>query len=294
MEMTVYNLFTMLSAFFVAKHGYARAFTWGGIIVGAVWLTLFLLQAFGLYAMAKNRGAKKRVLAFIPFANTYFIGKMTGDCDVFGRKLKNTWLYVLIGQILTVLLVGGALGAQVFLYVNEGAPVQTELGASYWQAFTHKASIGVYKFYNIVSYILPIIELAYEVFLFILLLGLFKQYNPKNYLVLGFLTLFVPISRYIVIFVLRDRKAIDYEAYMRARREAYMRAQQARYGNPYNNPYGNPYGNPYNNPYNNQNAGERKPPEEPFAEFGSATENAQNQSQTGQAGDNSTGDGFFD
>ncbi len=287
MEMTVYNLFIMLSAFFVTpQENYARAFTWGGVIVGIIWLALFLLQAFGLSTMAKKRGIKKRWLAFVPFANTYFLGKLTGDCDVFGRKLKHAWLYTLIGQVLTVLLVTGSLGSQVFLYVNEGAPIQTELGATYWQAFTHSASVRIYKFYTIASYILPIIELAYEVFLFILLLGLFKQYAPKNYLILGFLTMFVPLSRYIVIFVLRNRKAIDYEAYMRARREAFMRAQQARYGNPYGNPYQNPYRDPYNAPYN----GDRKPPEEPFSEFGTKTETEQER----QKMDDTSDDGFFD
>ena len=63
----------------------------------------------------------------------------------------------------------------------------------------------------------------------VLLLGLYKKYNPKNYTALGFLELFVPLSRYIVIFALRNRKAIDYQAYMRARHEAYMRQRQQKF-----------------------------------------------------------------
>ena len=84
------------------------------------------------------------------------------------------------------------------------------------------------------------------ILLFILLTGLYKKYYAKGYLILSWVGLFLPVSRYIVVFVLRNNKAIDYEAYMRAKREEYMRR------NPYG-PYG-PYGGPYNpgnqGPYN--------------------------------------------
>jgi hypothetical protein len=107
---------------------------------------------------------------------------------------------------------------------------------------------------------------VYEIAIFVLFLALYKQYNPKNYFGLGMLTLFVPLSRFVIVFVLKNRKAIDYDAYMRARREAYMRARQ-QYGNfgPYG--YGG-YGNPYNP--NAQGNGAAQAPEEPFAEFGGA------------------------
>jgi hypothetical protein len=250
--------------------------------------------------MGKKRGLKNRWLAFVPFVNIYFLGKLTGDCDVFGHKLKNTWLYVLVSQVLMVLLTAGIIFTEIYLYLHEGKPLQTEFGVTYWSPKT-KATQTALKVNEILSYIAPIIQLAYEVFLFILVLGLLKQYAPKNYLFLGFVVLFVPISRYIVIFVLRNREAIDYEAYMRARHEAYMRAQQARYGNPYgnpyNNPYGNPYGNPYNNPYGNPNQNAQKPPEEPFSEFGSANEDKSSADEDvpfGERETGSTGDGFFD
>jgi hypothetical protein len=118
------------------------------------------------------------------------------------------------------------------------------------------------------------------------MMALLKKYVPSKYLFLSFLQLFVPLSRYIVIFVIRNKKQVDYDAFMRAKYEDFAR-RNATYGNPYNrysgnpynrppygqNPYGNPYGNPYANPYGNgQNAGESrqdKGEDEPFAEFGS-------------------------
>ena len=118
----------------------------------------------------------------------------------------------------------------------------------------------------------------------------------KNYMVLGILTLFFPIARFIIIFVLRNREAIDYEAYMRARQEAYARQQQEYY-NRYGNPYNNPYGNPYNTPNGNYGAPYGRPPynpptpkpEEPFSEFGKTSSEENTPSNGG--GDS---DGFFD
>ena len=65
------------------------------------------------------------------------------------------------------------------------------------------------------------------------------------------------MARFIVIFILRNNAPIDFEAYMRAKREAYAR-RMGSYGNPYGNPYGQ-------NPYNPQPP---RAPEEPFSEFG--------------------------
>jgi len=101
----------------------------------------------------------------------------------------------------------------------------------------------------------------------ILTIGLFKKYAPKNYFLLAVLGIIFPMSRYIVTFCLRNKPAIDYEAYMRARREEIAREYQQRYGNQYGTNYGNPYGNPYGAPYGQQPMPPQKPAE-PFDEFG--------------------------
>ena len=50
------------------------------------WAVFFILQGFGLYAMAKKLGLKNKVLAFVPFANIYYMGKIAGECRFFARK----------------------------------------------------------------------------------------------------------------------------------------------------------------------------------------------------------------
>ncbi|MBP3434327.1 MAG: hypothetical protein J6K50_03545, partial [Clostridia bacterium] len=127
----------------------------------------------------------------------------------------------------------------------------------------------------------------------------YKKYYPKNYLVLGMLSLFIPLSRFVIVFVLRNRNAVDYDAYMRARREAYMRQQQ-QYRNTYGNPYGGGYGSPYNNPYGNPYGGNpyaqqprpQQEPEDPFSEFsgGKSTSSADKNQNNGNATPNSEND----
>ncbi len=228
---------------------------------GSLLIALFLLQGFGLYKMAKNRGLKNKALAFVPFVSLWYIGKLAGECNFFGQKVKRAGMYAMIAQIVATLLGVLTIVAEMYLCFEYGDPQFAEMGMAYWSNLT---GIGfkVSKFYDISGYLFSIFQLVYKIFLVILLTGLYKQYAPKNYLSLALLTLFIPMSRCIIIFVLRGRKAIDYEAYMRARREAYMRQYQQ-----YHNPYGNPYQNP--NAYGSgQNGQYRAPkPQDPFEEF---------------------------
>lgn len=296
--MELYQLFDISTSVVAFFGGVGWKGMLGGAIGGvAIWLALFILQGFGLSAMAKKRGLKKRWLAFIPFANIWYIGKIAGECNVFGQRMKRGGLYTMLAQIFTTVLCGLTIAVQVYLLVVEGAPEYDQFGFPFWVNLTGFSAVA-YKFYGISQYILPIFQLVYEVFMLILLIALYKRYAHRNYFILSMLALFVPVSRFIVIFVLRNRNGIDYEAYMRARHEAYMRQQQ-QYGgyNPYYGGYNrNPYGNPYNNPYGNtQNA--PKPPEEPFGEFGNApTQNDTNAQSTGAPSqpDPNDPDGFFD
>ena len=285
-----YNIARVTASFFAkTERDLINTFYWGLGIGIALWLGFFVLQGFGLYAMAKKRGYEKKGLAFIPFVNVWYMGKLAGECNFFGQKVKKAGMYAMIAQIVTAVLSLTVLAAEMYLWIRHGAPEVTEMGSAYWPGLKD-FSQTVAQFYELSGYLLSIFQLIYEILLVVLLIGLYRRYTPKNYMALGILTLFVPASRYIVIFVLRNRQSIDYEAYMRARREAYMRQQQ-QYYNRYGNPYNNPYSNPYNSPYGSQhgNGSSRPAPEEPFAEF-SSTNNSENSSKE----NNGDSDGFFD
>jgi len=248
-----------------------------GLAVGVViWSALFILQGVGIYTMATKRGMEKRWLAFVPFANIMYIGRLSGPSEVFGQRMKNAALFAMIAQILTFVLYVSTTAAEAYLYLEYGHPqYDIELGLPCW-ADLNAFSLRVYKFYEFGSWILSLFQLVYEILLFILIMGLYKKYTPKNYTGLALLALFVPLSRYIVIFVLRNRTAIDYQAYLRARREAYMRQrQQYRDYGGYNG-YGN---NPYTPP-------QQPPQEEPFSEFSSSKSSSSKSGNAGGADEN--------
>ena len=74
------------------------------IAIGSgVWLLLFMLQGFGLWTMAKNRGWDKKGLVFVPFVNYLYISKLAGECQFFSQKIKKMGLFVMIAQIIATL-----------------------------------------------------------------------------------------------------------------------------------------------------------------------------------------------
>ncbi len=260
------------------------------------WLVFFILQGIGIYRMAANRGIKKKALAFVPFANIWYMGKIAGTCSFYGQKIKRAGLYTMLIEIVsTVISVLSILAYGYMLVKLNGTDVVVSGGGF---------DGVVVSFYNLSSYLLLILSVAYSFLMGILMMGVYKHYVPANYTMLGFLTLLCPPARYIIVFVLRKRKAIDYEAYVKARHEEYIRRQQQyynQYGNPYGRPNGygqNPYGQSYNgrpnpygqSPYGQPSANEPPKPEEPFAEFASESQNT----NTGSGETNGDSDGFFD
>lgn len=268
----------------------------GGLLLFAV---VFVLQGVGIAKMAKNRGLEKRWLAFVPFANIWYLGKLAGDGQFFGQRMKNTGLYAMIGQIVATIVTWAMIISETYLFYEHGIP--NVVNDSYcWTGLTGFA-LAVEQFYTVSVYLVMIFQLICEVLLFILLTSLFKQYAPRNYSILSFLCLLVPLARFFTIFALRNRKAIDYEAYMRARREAFARRYQQTYNsNPYGNgQYGNPYGNPYGNlygqnqsPYGQNGNATQKKAEDPFEEFSSDASKKTGGTSQGHSDENS--DGFFD
>lgn len=253
-----------------------KTFIAAGVIALVVWLALFILQGIGLSKMAENRGMKRRYLAFIPFANIIYIGKLAGTCEFFGQKMKRAGLYAMLLQVITFVISLAVVIVEGYLYLAcaDHITIDAMTGDMVWTGL-HGLEYVSYNFYLVAGETLtPILGFCYEIMMFVLIMGLFKKYSAKNYMILSFAQLFFPYVRFVAIFAVRNNKAIDYDAYMKARyEEAYARRQayyNSRYGNPYGqapygqNPYGqNPYGTPYGNPYGNPQA----TPENPFDEF---------------------------
>ncbi len=259
-----YQLSSMLFHFFTRGANEVLSVTWGIILGLILWTVMFSLQGAGLYEMAKRRNLKNKWLAFVPFANICYMGKLAGECGFFGHKMKNAGLYAMIAQILSTCLACAYIFSEWYLYSRHGAPQQSDAltSAPLWTGLSG-FSLKVSKLYDISMQLFMIFSLISQLLLLVLVMGLYKKYEPKNYMSISMLTLFIPAARFVTVFVLRKNRAVDYEAYMRARREEYFRRQQQyRGGAPYGqNPYNQPYGqNPYTPPKQ----------ENPFEEFASS------------------------
>lgn len=294
--MELYNVYnTIINVFLTLKgeRGYAELYENVKLMTSAVisgvcvWLILHLLLSFGLYAMAKRSGLNKKYKAFIPFLNMVYAEKLAGACTFFGQRIKHPGVFVAILQGVCFLSGAFAVAANVTLDMNYVIKQQgnyivytTVSGGAPTSSFANFL-IGYLKVFTSVY---SIVELVYLIFLFVLSNALYKKYAPNASFVLSWLTLFVPSSFAIVVFVLRRRKPVDYAAYMRKRREAYYRAHgYGGYGNA-NGGYGN-QGNDRNGGYggmngsygNYGNGGGSSAPkngeDEPFGEFGGAGSN---------------------
>ncbi len=281
-----------------------RSIVWGAIGGAAFWLVLFILQGIGIYTMAKRQGLKHKWLAFLPFGNIAYMGKLAGECGFFGHKMKNAAIYAMIAQIVASILAILCILAQCYLCVNytlSPLEVEGQLGIYEWNGLAG-FGVTVKKFYNIGSSVLMIVGLISQLLMLVLLIGLYKKYTPKNYFMLSTLTILaaVPVfplglasmARFIIVFKVRKREPIDFEAYVRKQQEEFIRRQQQyyqTYGNPYNRPpyNGNPYGmgGYQNNP---------TPPkqEEPFGEF-SSEEKGSADTETSTSANENDADEFF-
>ncbi len=286
------ELFNLYQSFFTT------AFMFGGIgnitpktiifcsiCAALIWGGLFVMQGVGLSVMARNRGIGKRWMAYVPFLNLLFLGRIAGDCEVFGHKMKKPGLYAMIAQIAATIVFAMISVSETLLFTvyAPNLTINSTTGTIVWTGLTGFAET-VNVFYNTWGDLLcSVIGLVYELLVFLMMLSLLKKYYAKGYMLLAFTQLFVPISRYVMIFVLRNNKAIDYNEYMRQKYQEY--AQRNPYGgNPYG--YGSPYGNnPYNAPPRGQNAqnpyahppygnpqGNHASTPDPFEEFSSQKE----------------------
>ena len=84
-----------------------------------VYLILVVFGGIGLNKLAKKQGLKHRWMAFLPFLNTYYAGKLAGETQFFGQKMKRVGLYAMISEILYVALQLFVFAAVIISYFPE-------------------------------------------------------------------------------------------------------------------------------------------------------------------------------
>ena len=254
-----------------------------GIALG-VYAIVYVFKAIGLSTMARKAGKNKLVwCAFVPFASTYLMGELSDGMKIGQKKMKIS-LFALIAELLFVITWLMAQVPVMYAFMDPSRYILevSKNGVWYVSGFTEKIPLAVYNIYKVGTVLEMIFYIVQTITFVFLLVAFFRVYSPATYIWMAVLCAFIPLATAFLIFAFRNRKAIDYEAYMRARVEQIQRVQQQQYGNPYNPYGGNPYGNPQNpygnNPYVNpqnpygapqQGAPHGKEPDDPFGEYAS-------------------------
>ncbi len=202
----------------------------------AVYAVCLVFGGIGLSTMAKAEGIGNRFLAFLPFTNTLYAGKLVKNATAFGGRLKKPALFAMIAEIVCVAV--GVFSFVLSLKLNpyyvieyqDGIPVSAgypDLPMNMrWMVYTVIAL-------NVVSSILSILQLVFFVFLY---LAVFRKYYARNAMLMTILCVFLPV-RGFVLFAVRNNAPVDYDEYMRKRMEQYAQMRGGNFGG-YNGGYG--------------------------------------------------------
>lgn len=238
-------------------------------VAGGLYLLGLIFGGIGLYTIAKREGVAHGWLGFLPFANTWFTGKLAGEASFFGQKMKRTGLYAMLAELLYTAL--GVFTLVIFFLlanpeyylvtINESTGVASvKFMPSYLpEGMGWLADASLYC--DIVSYLMWFVAL---VFFCVMFTAFYRKYYARSPFLMVFLSVILP-ARGFTIFAVRNNRAVDYNEYMRRKMEEYARANNP-YG-PYNNgSYRNgPYGNGQGGGENGQ-GGASSP--DPFSDFG--------------------------
>lgn len=258
------DLQTQLEAFVAA---YRQAMLIGLCIAAGIYLVCLVMGGIGMHVMAKKRGMKGSWMAFLPFLNTLYAGKLAGETNFFGKKVK--WM-------------GGAAALLEFVHVGLSVfsfyilfsfmrpeycdPITTADGLFGGAEFvSSKLPVGM-RWMLTADTVCEILTYVFYLFLLLAMCMMFYSFYRKYYarspFIMMFLSALLPF-RGFVIFAVRNNTPVDYDAWMRQRMEEFSRRQQQ--GRPGN--YGG-YGG-YSGPQDGSGTyGDSAQGTEPFSDFG--------------------------
>jgi len=255
-DLTIFSEFITMYFFYGAGYNGAEYNTvteyvnlslsiWMCMLIGAgvLYLVCLILGGIGLQRIAKTLNIKGAWMAYVPFLNTYFTGKIAGETHFFGQKMKRTGLYAMIFEILyvgleiaTIVLTFYSLNHLEWHTIVDGTlqtnyPKWFENASIYLEAFTTLMWLGMLMFFCVLFH------------------AFYRKYYARSPFLMTFLSAVLPF-RGITIFAVRKNKPIDYAAYVQRRTEEYARRQQ--------------------------NGGDKNAPPDPFGDFGNKTDTGNN------------------
>ena len=264
------------------------------LAIALPYIVLYFLRSIGLSKLAKNNGAKGQKLAWVPFLWFYTACMVCGKVRFFGKSSKGLpVVFTLIFTLASLLpivyevvayfplvgyyLQGGTVSfgnpltqySQLYTTVYEVYGIYVEGAGAL--AFNNPYPSELYTALNALSYVVVVLEFAVIFVRVPVFFDLFRRYTPGLQFLYGMLSILTPAFP-VIIFIIRNKQAVDYNEYLRQRYNAF-------YGNNNNNGFGG-YGNGYNGGYGangydaNANSGTNSSPrgkktedDDPFPEF---------------------------
>lgn len=234
-------------------------------VAAGLYVVCLVFGGIGMTVMAKKVGMKHSWLAFLPFANTWYAGKLAGETQLFGQKMKRVGLYAALAEFFFVAL---SVFGLVLLYARMNPAYFSEMtysdGSVYYvfdSSLVPLASRWIVTADIVCNVLEMIADLFLIFFLCVLFYAFFRKYYARGPFLMTFMCAVLPL-RGFVIFAVRNNTPVDYNAYMRKKMEQYARARQQA------DPYGG-YGQGGYDAYGNQtNSGAGN--DDPFSDFGDA------------------------
>lgn len=259
------------------------------IVVVSICVVLYFLRACALNKLAKNCGDNKisniAYLSFIPFMWVYVLACLAGRINFFGNQIKKLPLILLlvysVGKILMIIdnvLIYGPIG----FYFLKGNIVCFNL-TDYTTNFTYIFDSNIMLEYSLIPFknidainmflliieaVSGILSFLSDIVLIFVFIAFFKKFWPDHYFAGTILSIFGFFP--IVVFIIRKRTAIDYEAFIRERFESMYNVN-----NNQNNYYGQNSSQNYSqgshlndDPFDSfGNDNDKETEDDPFSEF---------------------------
>ncbi|MEE1239031.1 MAG: hypothetical protein UHO61_03810 [Acutalibacteraceae bacterium] len=170
--------------------------------LGVISLVMYLLNAFGLYGMAKGSGISAPWRGFIPFANTFLFGKIAERyVKKDGKKSAKFGGLLLAFEILTLVFAAAvvvfSIGMLAVLFgcINNAGEIETAIGYTLIPMFfSALALMGV--------------SITYIVLYYVALWRIFTAFDYNNATLYFVLTIFFSFLGPIFLFVLRNKKPV--------------------------------------------------------------------------------------
>lgn len=164
-------------------------------------VTMYLLQAFGLYGMAKGSGIGRPWRGFVPFANTFLFGKIAERyVKKDGKKSAKFGGLLLAFEILTLVLAVVTMAFAIgMVFVLATAENETDLAYSI---------VAPLLAMLISCFLLMGVSIAYVVIYYVALWRIFTAFDYNNATVYFVLSIFFSFLGPIFLFVLRNKQPV--------------------------------------------------------------------------------------